>query len=102
MTNWEFFCFKQSIAIHNGMCQSQTGCGLHVFGMGGKSAGGWIRKGCMDGDRQREKEDGYGGLLVVLIWFLNTIPAPGMQAWGLRNPILLIRLCILVKASPAG
>lgn len=64
--------------------------------------GGWIRKGYMDGDRQREKEDGYGGLLVVLIWFLNTIPAPGMQAWGLRNPILLIRLCILVKASPAG
>lgn len=46
------------------------------------------RKGCMDGDRQREREDGYSGCLVVLIWFLNTIPAPGMQAWGLRNPNL--------------
>lgn len=92
------------------MCQSQTGCGVCVWegGETGRRGDGKERKGCMDGDRQsegvreREKEDGYSGWLVVLIWFLNTIPAPGMQAWGLRNPILLILLCILVKASPTG
>lgn len=58
MTNWEFFCFKQSIAIHNGMCQSQTGCGLHVFGMGGKSAGG-VDKKRIYGRRQTEGERGW-------------------------------------------
>lgn len=73
-----------------------------VFGQEARLVGGVKREGCTDSDRQREREDGYSGWLVVLIWFLNTIPAPGMQAWGLRNPILLIRLCILVKASPNG